>query len=53
MPAACVIGMVGVYFLKETSGASLHGTDIPEAKPGDYGVKAVTGELEALEAVGR
>lgn len=53
MMAACVIGMVGVFFLKETSGASLHGTEIPEAKPGDYGVKAVTGELEALEAVGR
>ncbi|MDR2281128.1 MAG: MFS transporter [Gordonia sp. (in: high G+C Gram-positive bacteria)] len=33
MMGACVIGMVALYFLKETAGASLRGTDIPSAEP--------------------
>jgi MHS family proline/betaine transporter-like MFS transporter len=53
MMASCVVGVVGLVFLKETAGASLHGTDIPEAIPEDYGPAAVTGELEALDRAGR
>ncbi|MCF8609527.1 MFS transporter [Gordonia sp. HY285] len=34
MMLACVIGMVALSFLKETAGASLRGTDIPEQHSG-------------------
>ena len=49
----CVIGMIALVFLKETAGASLHGTDIPESEPEDYGPEAITAETEALDAAGR
>lgn len=32
MMAACVVGLVAWFFMKETAGASLKGTEIPEAK---------------------
>ncbi|MCF8569060.1 MFS transporter [Gordonia sp. HY002] len=34
MMLACVVGMVALAFLKETAGASLRGTDIPEQHAG-------------------
>ncbi|MFC0673760.1 MFS transporter [Brachybacterium hainanense] len=49
----CAIGMVALLFMKETAGASLHGTDIPESEPEDYGPEAITAETEALDACGR
>lgn len=53
MMGACVIGMIGVHFLKETAGASLNGTDIPESAPQDYGAAAVAAEDLALDEAGR
>lgn len=53
MMLACVIGMVSVFFLKETAGASLNGRHIPESKPEDYSAEAVQAETDALEAAGR
>ncbi|QCU78974.1 MFS transporter [Citricoccus sp. SGAir0253] len=35
MMAACVVGLVAVWFMKETVGASLRGTEIPETRPQD------------------
>ncbi|GEO91644.1 MFS transporter [Kocuria flava] len=35
MMAACVVGLVAVRAMKETVGASLRGTEIPETKPQD------------------
>ncbi|MGO3326195.1 MFS transporter [Gordonia sp. (in: high G+C Gram-positive bacteria)] len=35
MMLACVVGMVALAFLKETAGASLRGTDIPEQHAGE------------------
>ncbi|GAA4519263.1 MFS transporter [Brachybacterium paraconglomeratum] len=49
----CVVGMVALLFLKETAGASLHGTGIPESEPEDYGIEAMRAEDEALDAAGR
>jgi MHS family proline/betaine transporter-like MFS transporter len=42
-----------MLFVKETAGASLHGTDIPESEPQDYGSEAITEESEAMDAAGR
>jgi MHS family proline/betaine transporter-like MFS transporter len=42
MMIACVIGLISVKFMKETFGASLRGTDIPETKPQDI-VRARSG----------
>ena len=53
MMGACVIGMVGAYFLKETAGASLTGTDIPESEPEDYGAEVIAAEDAAMDAAGR
>ena len=53
MMLACAIGMVSVLFLKETAGASLNGTDIPEASPEDYSAEALLAETKALDAAGR
>ncbi|MBA4085166.1 MFS transporter [Janibacter terrae] len=53
MMIACVIGMVALLFLKETAGASLHGTDIPQSGPEDYGSDAIADEVAAMDAVGR
>lgn len=53
MMFACVIGMVSVYFLKETAGASLNGREIPEASPEDFSAEAVQAETDALDAAGR
>ena len=49
----CVVGMIALIFLKETAGASLSGTEIPEPEPEDYGIEAIQAEDEALEAAGR
>ena len=49
----CLVGMAALFFLKETAGASLHGTDIPESEPEDYGAEAIQAETEALDACGR
>ncbi|WP_229587017.1 MFS transporter [Kocuria sp. CCUG 69068] len=35
MMAACVVGLIAVRTMKETVGASLRGTEIPETKPQD------------------
>lgn len=35
MMAACVVGLIAVRSMKETVGASLRGTEIPETKPQD------------------
>ena len=35
MMAACVVGLIAVRTMKETAGASLRGTEIPETKPQD------------------
>ena len=53
MMGACVIGMVGAYILKETAGASLTGTDIPESEPEDYGAEVIAAEDAAMDAAGR
>lgn len=53
MMIACVVGMLSVFFLKETAGASLNGRDIPEAEPDDYSAEAFAAETEALDAAGR
>lgn len=53
MMLACLVGMVSVYFLKETAGASLNGREIPEADPEDYSAEALAAETEALDAAGR
>ena len=49
----CVVGMVALFFVKETAGASLHGTDIPESEPEDYGTEAIAAEDQALDEAGR
>lgn len=33
MMAACIVGLVAVRFMRETVGASLRGTELPEARP--------------------
>jgi len=53
MMASCVIGLIALVTLKETAGASLHGTEIPESEPSDYGAEVVAAEGEALDATGR
>lgn len=53
MMAACLIGAICLAFLKETAGTSLHGTEVPESVPGDFGGDAVREETRALEACGR
>lgn len=53
MMGACVIGMIAMLFVKETAGASLHGRDIPESEPEDYGSEAIAEESAALDACGR
>lgn len=53
MMAGCLVGMVAVFFLKETAGASLHGTDIPESEPEDFGTEAIAAEDQALDEAGR
>lgn len=53
MMGACVIGMVALFFLKETAGASLSGRHIPESEPDDYGSDAIEAEGKALDAAGR
>ena len=53
MMGACVIGMIAMLFVKETAGASLHGRDIPESEPEDYGSDAIAEESAALDACGR
>ncbi|MDY6811831.1 MAG: MFS transporter, partial [Actinomycetota bacterium] len=42
MMAACAIGMVAVYFLKETAGVSIRGTEIP-SKERDLAMAAQAG----------
>ena len=49
----CAVGMVALVFVKETAGASLHGTDIPESEPEDYGAEAIAAEDKALDEAGR
>ncbi|WP_416232180.1 MFS transporter [Brachybacterium sp. NBEC-018] len=49
----CVVGMVALFFVKETAGASLHGTDIPESEPEDFGTEAIAAEDQALDEAGR
>lgn len=49
----CMVGMVALLFLKETAGASLHGTDISEPEPEDYGIEAMRAGDGALDAAGR
>lgn len=53
MMFGCVIGMVAVFFLKETAGASLNGKQIPESEPEDYSAEAVAAETIALDEAGR
>ncbi|GAA8853070.1 MFS transporter [Helicobacter pylori] len=53
MMGACVIGMIAMLFVKETAGASLHGTDIPESEPEDFGSDAIAEEQAAMDACGR
>ena len=53
MALGCVIGMLAMLSLKETAGAPIHGTDIPESEPADYGADSVRAEGEALDAAGR
>jgi MHS family proline/betaine transporter-like MFS transporter len=42
MMIACVVGLIAVWTMKETVGASLRGTEIPETKPQDI-VRARSG----------
>ncbi len=49
----CLFGMAALLFMKETAGASLHGTDIPESEPEDYGTDVIELESRALDACGR
>src|SRR5699024_9230529 len=49
----CLFGMAALLFMKETAGASLHGTDIPESEPEDYGTDVIELEARALDACGR
>src|SRR5699024_10879292 len=49
----CAVGMVALLFLKETAGASLHGTEIPESEPEDYGLEAIQEEDAKMDACGR
>ncbi len=49
----CAIGMVASYFLKETAGCSMHGTEVPQSEPEDYGTGPIEAEAKALDAVGR
>ncbi|MFE5776713.1 MFS transporter [Brachybacterium sp. NPDC056505] len=49
----CLFGIVALFFLKETAGASLVGTDVPESQREDYGVEAITAETQALDDCGR
>ena len=53
MMGACVIGMIAMLFVKETAGASLHGTEIPESEPQDFGSEAIAEEQAAMDACGR
>lgn len=45
--------MVALLFLKETAGASLHGRDVPESEPDDFGLAAIEAETVALDECGR
>ena len=48
MTLGCVVGLISVYFMTETAGASLHGEDVP----GSVGSAVVEGSpaYEALES---